>query len=83
VSGSKKTVVHVTVLFCSNMSGTDKRELSFFIGKRAKPRCFIGISMNSLPSIVCANKNAWMTCVMTNYLGRRITTEIEENFVGS
>jgi hypothetical protein len=65
------------------MSGTDKLELLFFIGKRAEPRCFKGISMNGLPIICCANKNAWMTSVMGNELGRRITTEIGENFVGS
>jgi hypothetical protein len=60
------------------MSGTDKR-----IWKRAEPWCFKRISMNSLPIIWCANKNAWMTSVMANELGRRITTEMEENFVGS
>jgi hypothetical protein len=36
VSGSKKAVDIVTVLCCSNMSGTDKRKL-LVIGKRAKP----------------------------------------------
>jgi hypothetical protein len=41
------------------MSGTDKWKL-FVIGKRAKPQCSKGISMNSLPVLYYANKNAWM-----------------------
>ncbi|CAL8081019.1 unnamed protein product [Calicophoron daubneyi] len=50
----------VTVLCCSNMSGTDKRKL-LVIGKIAKPRCFKGLKMDSLPVVYRANRNAWMT----------------------
>jgi hypothetical protein len=42
------------------VSGTDKWKL-LVIGKRAKPWCFKGISMDSLPVPYYANKNAWMT----------------------
>jgi hypothetical protein len=56
LSGSKKATDCVTVLCCSNMSGTDKRKL-LVIGKRAKPSCFRGISMDSLPILYYANKN--------------------------
>jgi hypothetical protein len=41
------------------MSGTDKKLL--VIGKSAKPRCFKGLKMDSLPIEYYANKNAWMT----------------------
>jgi hypothetical protein len=59
VSGSKKATVHVTLLCCSNISGTDKWQL-LVTEIRAKPWCFKGISMNSLPILYHANKNAWM-----------------------
>jgi hypothetical protein len=42
------------------MSGTDKKKL-LVIGKSAKPRCFKGLKMDSLPVEYYANKNAWMT----------------------
>jgi hypothetical protein len=59
LSGSKKAVDRETVMCCSNMSGTDKRKL-LVIGKRAKPWCFKGISMDSLSVLYHANKSAWM-----------------------
>ena len=59
---------HVTVLCCSNMSGTDKRKL-LVIGKSTKPRCFKGIRMESLLVQYYANKNAWMTSgIFKNWL---------------
>ncbi|XP_067126959.1 tigger transposable element-derived protein 6-like [Centruroides vittatus] len=58
--GSKKVMDHVTVLCCSNMSGSDKRKL-LVVGKSTKPQCFKGLRMDSLPVLYCANKNAWMT----------------------
>lgn len=60
LSGSKKAMDRVTVLCCSNMSGTDKRKL-LVIGKSGKPRCFKGLSMDSFPVVYRANQNAWMT----------------------
>jgi hypothetical protein len=60
VSSSKKATVHVTVFCCSNMSGTDKQKL-LVVGKRAKPWCFKGISVDSSAVLYYANKNAWMT----------------------
>lgn len=38
LSGSKKTMDRVTVLFCANMSGSDKLKL-LVIGNSKKPRC--------------------------------------------
>jgi hypothetical protein len=55
LSASKQAMDSVTLLCCSNMSAADKRQL-FLIGKRAKPRCFKGISMDSLPVLYHANK---------------------------
>jgi hypothetical protein len=60
LSGSKKAMDRVTVLSCSSMSGTDKWKL-LVIGKRAKPQCFKGIGMDSLPVLYYANKNVCIT----------------------
>jgi hypothetical protein len=43
------------------MSGTVKWKLLVVVGKRAKPWCFKGISLDSLPVLYYANKNVWMT----------------------
>lgn len=68
LSGSKKAMDRVTVLCCSNMSGTDKRKL-LVIGKSFKPRCFKGLRMDSLPVVYRANSNAWMTAnIFTEWL---------------
>ena len=58
VSGGKKSKERITVLACTNMSGTDTKKL-FVIGKSKNPRCFKNIT--SLPVDYRANKNAWMT----------------------
>jgi hypothetical protein len=56
---SKKAMDRITVLCCSNMSGSDKKKL-LVIGKSAKPRCFKWLKMDSLPVEYCASKNAGM-----------------------
>jgi hypothetical protein len=61
LSGSKKAMDRVTVLCCSNMSENDKWNV-LVIGKGAKHQCFQGVSMDSLPVLFYANKNAWMIC---------------------
>ncbi|XP_072119240.1 tigger transposable element-derived protein 4-like [Mobula birostris] len=68
LSGTKKAIDRITVLCCSNMSGTDKKKL-LVIGKSVKPRCFKGLRMDSLPIEYYANKNAWMTSdIFKNWL---------------
>jgi hypothetical protein len=54
ISGWKKAMGHVSVLCCSNMSRTEKRNL-LATGEKAKPRCSKGISMNSLPVQCCTS----------------------------
>lgn len=63
--GSKKAMDRITVLVCANMSGNDKKKL-LVIGKSAKPRCFKGMNMKSLPVDYRSNSNAWMTTSMFN-----------------
>ena len=66
--GSKKALQRITVLCCSNMTGTDKRKL-LVIGKTVKPQCFKNIDVGSLPVTYRANQNAWMTSqIFTEWL---------------
>uniref|UniRef100_A0A6B0TZ23 Putative tick transposon n=1 Tax=Ixodes ricinus TaxID=34613 RepID=A0A6B0TZ23_IXORI len=57
-SGRKVSKERVTVLFCVNMDGSDKRRL-FIIGKYKRPRCFK--KRECLPVVYTANGKAWMT----------------------
>ena len=57
-SGGKRSKERLTVLVCSNMSGSEKIPL-LVIGKSAKPRCFKNVK--TLPTGYTSNKKAWMT----------------------
>ena len=63
--GSKRAMDRITILVCANMSGTDKKKL-LVIGKSAKPRCFKGLNVESLPVQYLSNSNAWMTAAIFN-----------------
>ena len=56
--GGKRSKDRLTVMPCSNMTGTDKLPL-LVIGKAQKPRCFKNVK--SLPVTYKANKCSWMT----------------------
>lgn len=60
-SGGKNSKERVTVLVCTNMTGSEKRPL-LTIGKFKHPRCFNGV--RHLPTEYEANKSAWMTSVI-------------------
>jgi hypothetical protein len=55
LSGSQKTMDRVTVLCCSNRSGTDTQKF-LVIEKRDNPRCFKGNSTEKLPILYYAKK---------------------------
>ena len=55
----KKAKDHLTVLGCTNATGTHKLKL-VLIGKSAKPRCFKHVNMDALPVIYKSRRNAWM-----------------------
>ncbi|KAK3091960.1 hypothetical protein FSP39_024021 [Pinctada imbricata] len=64
--GSKKSKERVTVLVCTNMTGTDKRKL-LVIGKSKDPPCFRGVK--SLPVTYTNSGNVWMTAeIFQNWL---------------
>ena len=66
ISGSKKAKDRITVLVCTNMTGSDKRKL-LVLGKSTNPRCFRGAAPTNV--IYDANTNAWMTSeIFCNWL---------------
>lgn len=58
--GYKKTKERVSILACSNASGTHKLPL-MCIGKSAKPRAIKHIKPEALPVYCAHQKSAWMT----------------------
>ena len=57
--GFKKAKDRLTVLGCTNASGTHKLK-PVLTGKSAKPRCFKHVNMDALPVIYKSQRNAWM-----------------------
>ena len=57
--GLKKSKDRLTVLACTNATGTHKLK-PVVIGKFAKPQCFKYVNMNALPVIYKSQRNAWM-----------------------
>ena len=64
LSGSKKALERITVLWCSNQTGTDKCKL-LVIGNSLRPRCFKNVNVDNLPVTYRAIKKAWMTSQIT------------------
>ena len=57
--GFKKAKDRLTVLGCTNATGTHKLK-PVLIGKSAKPRCFKHVNMDALSVIYKSQRNAWM-----------------------
>ncbi|CAM4944475.1 unnamed protein product [Rotaria socialis] len=66
--GGKKSKERLTVLLCSNLTGTEKLK-PVVIGKSQRPRCFKNITTSKLPATWLSNRTAWMTCnLFTDWL---------------
>ncbi|XP_065834220.1 jerky protein homolog-like [Oscarella lobularis] len=77
-SGWKKSKERVTILACSNASGSMKLPI-LVIGKTEKPRCFRGINTDSLPTLYCGKRNAWMTReIFGNWFNRCFVPSVKE-----
>ena len=57
-AGMKKQKERVTLMACSNATGSHKLPL-LFIGKAANPRCFKHVNKAALPVVYKSQKNAW------------------------
>ncbi|XP_053404457.1 tigger transposable element-derived protein 4-like [Mercenaria mercenaria] len=73
-NGGKRSKERLTVMVCTNMSGTDKLPL-FIIGKSAKPRCFKNVK--TLQTQYTNNKKAWMTGQIFEDWLRKIDREMK------
>ena len=60
VKGKKKDKERITVLLCTNATGTDKLK-PLVISKSANLQCFKNIQKENLSVKYEANKKAWMT----------------------
>ena len=58
-SAMKKQKDRVTLMACSNATGSHKLPL-VFIGKAANPRCFKNVNKKALPVHYFSQKNAWI-----------------------
>ena len=68
LSVSKKAMERITVLCCSNLTGSDKYKF-LVIGKSLRPHCFKNVNVDNLPVTYRANKKAWMTSkIFTEWL---------------
>ncbi|CAF4798490.1 unnamed protein product, partial [Rotaria sp. Silwood2] len=66
--GGKKSKERLTVLLCSNLTGTEKLK-PVVIGRSQHPRCFKNITTSKLPVTWLSNRTAWMTCnLFTDWL---------------
>lgn len=72
-SGSEQSKERITVLLCTNMSGTEKLT-PLIIGNSLKPRCFEGIK--SLPVDYESNPKSWMTSSLWNKWLEKFDTKI-------
>lgn len=73
--GGKKSKQRLTVLLCTNSTGTHKIQ-PLVIGKSLKPRCFKNVK--SLPVEYKANKNAWMTSKLFSEWLQKIDKEMNK-----
>jgi len=59
-TGLKQNKERITLMLCSNATGTDVRK-PLIIGKFKNPRCFKNFNLNSIGVTYRNNKTAWMT----------------------
>ena len=60
-AGMKKQKELVTLMACSNATGSHKLPL-MFVGKAANPCCFKNVNKSALPVVYYSQKNAWVNC---------------------
>ena len=76
--GRKKCKDRVTICACANVNGNIKLPL-LFIGKAARPRCFIRAEMNNLPVVYKAQKNAWVNCtIFSSWFHEKFVPRVQE-----
>ena len=77
--GIKMANEHVTVLLACSAAGEKLTPL--LIGKSAKPRCFKGLELVTLPVTYRANKKAWMTSVLFKERVERLNGQMQHSVI--
>ena len=80
-SGMKKQKEQVTLLACSNASGSHKLPL-LFIGKAANPRCFKNVNKAALPVVYKSQKNAWAdAAIFTDWFNCHFVPSVKKHLI--
>lgn len=74
--GAKQSKERLTILQCTNMTGTDKLPL-LIIGKSKQPRCFKGVK--TLPVEYDSNAKAWMTRIIFKGWLKKLDKKMKSN----
>ena len=74
IEGNKKNKSSMTVVLCSNSTGSNKRII--FIGHAAKPQAFKGKKAENHSFYYCANKKAWMTSMLFQEYFKQLNSQI-------
>lgn len=69
VHGTKSYKDHVTVMFCCNATGTDKRKL-LVIGKAKQPRCFKNFNVQLYVDYVNWRKGWVNSCLFKDFISK-------------
>ena len=76
--GMKKQKDRVTLMSCSNSTGTHKLPL-MFVGESLNPRCFKHINKASLPVKYYAQKNAWVDAnIFTDWFEKHFVPSVKK-----
>ena len=80
-SGMKKQKERVTLMACSNGSGSHKLSL-LFIGKVANPRCFKHVNKTALPVVYKSQKNAWAdAAIFTDWFNCHFVPSVKQYLI--
>ena len=80
-SGMKKQKERVTLMACSNASGSHKLPL-LFIGKAENPRCFKHVNKAALPVVYKSQKNAWADAtIFTDWFNCHFIPSVKKHLI--
>lgn len=80
MSGKKRNKFRITALFACNSDGSERME-PLFIGKFAKPRCFMKRDPSSMGIYYRSNKKAWMTSAIFEEYETHFSSSILSNVI--
>ena len=77
--GMKNPKERITLMACSNATGTHKLPL-MFIGKAQNPRCLKNVNKSALPVTYYAQKNAWVDSeIFTDWFHKKFVPAVKKH----